>query len=31
MIERALEYVKARTEEAFDDYYPCRKKKGKTR
>src|SRR5690349_4484896 len=25
IIERAMEYVKDRTE-AFDDYYPCRKK-----
>ena len=25
IIERAMEYIKDRTE-AFDDYYPCRKK-----
>ena len=26
VIERAMEYIKDRTE-SFDDYYPCRKKK----
>jgi putative transposase len=27
LIERTMQYIKDRTEECFDDYFPCRKKK----
>lgn len=27
IIERTIQYIKDRTEEGFDDYFPCRKKK----
>ena len=26
IIERTIQYIKDRTEECFDDYFPCRKK-----
>ena len=26
IIERTIQYIKDRTEEGFDDYFPCRKK-----
>ena len=29
IIERTMQYIKDRTEECFDDYFPCRKKKCK--
>jgi putative transposase len=29
IIERTIQYIKDSTEEGFDDYFPCRKKKCK--
>ena len=29
VIERTMQYIKDRTKECFDDYFPCRKKKCK--
>jgi putative transposase len=29
IIERTMQYIKDRTKEGFDDYFPCRKKKCK--
>ena len=29
IIERTMQYIKDRTKECFDDYFPCRKKKCK--
>lgn len=29
LIERTIQYVKSRTEEGFDDYFPCKRKKYK--
>ena len=29
IIERTMQYIKDRTTEGFDDYFPCRKKKCK--
>ena len=29
LIERTMQYVKSRTEEGFDDYFPCKRKKYK--
>jgi putative transposase len=29
IIERTIQYIKDRTKECFDDYFPCRKKKCK--
>ncbi len=28
-MERTIQYIKDRTNEGFDDYFPCRKKKCK--
>ncbi len=29
LIERTMQYIKDRTKESFDDYFPCRKEKCK--